>query len=106
MIREAGHPLHVGLCDKQGRAHPLDGDAETSRHGVSVFSIQPGTARTEMARGFWTFKPEIFEEGRDVSTDPATELMFFLVSGKADAVSRRFFAFRKIQERWRNEARK
>jgi NAD(P)-dependent dehydrogenase (short-subunit alcohol dehydrogenase family) len=74
---------------------------ELKKSGVSVFSIQPGTVRTAMAEELlpspealsWLpwFK-KIFDEGGDVTAVPATELVIFLASGKADALSGRFFA--------------
>jgi NAD(P)-dependent dehydrogenase (short-subunit alcohol dehydrogenase family) len=74
---------------------------ELRKSGVSVFSIQPGTVRTAMAEELlasteglrWLpwFK-QIVDEGGDVTADPATELVLFLASGKADALSGRFFA--------------
>ena len=73
---------------------------ETREHGVSVFAIQPGTVRTAMAEDLlhseasarWLpwFKT-IFDQGQDVSTDPAAELVLYLASGAADALSGRFF---------------
>ncbi len=74
---------------------------ETKQYGVSLFSIQPGTVRTAMAEKVLGSKngsrwlpwfEKIFEEGQDVTTEPATELVLFLASGKADALSGRFFA--------------
>src|SRR5262249_19696078 len=74
---------------------------ELKNSGVSVFAIQPGTVRTAMAEDLlnspdklqWLpwFK-KIFDEGADVTTDPATQLVMFLASGKADPLSGRFFA--------------
>src|SRR5262249_14415586 len=74
--------------------------AELQNSGVSVFAIQPGTVRTAMAQELlaspeslrWLpwFK-KIFDEGGDVTTEPATQLVLFLASGKADALSGRFF---------------
>ena len=34
---------------------------------------------------------QIFDEGGDVTADPATKLVLFLALGKADALSGRFF---------------
>ncbi len=74
---------------------------ELKKPGVSVFSIQPGTVRTAMAedllastegRRWLPWFKQIFDEGQDVTADPATELVLFLASGKADALSGRFFA--------------
>jgi NAD(P)-dependent dehydrogenase (short-subunit alcohol dehydrogenase family) len=74
---------------------------ELRQHGVSVFAIQPGTVRTTMAEELmgseagkrWLpwFK-KIFDEARDDSSRPGEELVLHLASGKADALSGRFFA--------------
>ena len=75
--------------------------AETKQSGVSLFSIQPGTVRTAMAQDLldspegarWMpWFQKIFDEGGDVTTDPATSLVLFLASGAADELSGRFFA--------------
>jgi NAD(P)-dependent dehydrogenase (short-subunit alcohol dehydrogenase family) len=75
--------------------------AELKEHGVSVFAIQPGTVKTAMAEELmqsetgqrWLpwFK-RIFDEGRDDSAKPGEEVVLYLASGKADALSGRFFA--------------
>ena len=74
---------------------------ELRPHGVSVFAIQPGTVRTALAEDLiaseagtrWMpwFK-QIFDEGRDDSTQPGTDLVLYLASGAADSLSGRFFA--------------
>ncbi len=74
---------------------------ELRPHDVSVFAIQPGTVRTAMAgdlmaseagvRWMPWFK-KIFDEGRDDSTQPGTDLVLYLASGAADSLSGRFFA--------------
>ena len=74
---------------------------EVRQHGVSVFSIQPGTVRTAMAEELmqsesgkrWLpwFK-KIFDEKRDDSSLPGENLVQYLASGKADALSGRYFA--------------
>jgi NAD(P)-dependent dehydrogenase (short-subunit alcohol dehydrogenase family) len=74
---------------------------EVRPHGVSVFAIQPGTVRTALAEELmrseagarWMpwFK-KIFDEGRDVTAVPGTELVLYLASGMADALSGRYFA--------------
>ena len=75
--------------------------AEARKSGVSLFAIQPGTVRTAMAQELldsaegarWLpWFQKIFEEGGDVTADPATSLVLFLASGKADELSGRFFA--------------
>jgi NAD(P)-dependent dehydrogenase (short-subunit alcohol dehydrogenase family) len=75
--------------------------AEARESGVSLFAIQPGTVRTAMAQELldspeasrWLpWFQKIFDEGGDVTADPATSLVLFLASGKADELSGRFFA--------------
>ena len=74
---------------------------EARKSGVSLFSIQPGTVRTAMAKELldspegsrWLpWFQKIFDEGGDVTSDPAMSLVLFLASGKADELSGRFFA--------------
>jgi NAD(P)-dependent dehydrogenase (short-subunit alcohol dehydrogenase family) len=74
---------------------------ELRPHGVSVFAIQPGTVRTAMAeellqseagKRWLPWFQKIFDEGRDVSSEPAEELILYLASGQADALSGRMFA--------------
>jgi len=74
---------------------------ELRKSGVSVFAIQPGTVRTAMAEevlaspealSWLPWFKKIFDEGEDVTTVPATELVLFLASGRADELSGRFFA--------------
>jgi 3-oxoacyl-[acyl-carrier protein] reductase len=73
---------------------------EVQDYGISVFSIHPGTVRTAMAEGLmcpasgikyipW-FK-KIFDEHRDEPIGPAANLVLYLASGKADALSGRLF---------------
>ena len=73
---------------------------EARSHGVAVFAIQPGTVRTAMAeelmqseagRKWMPWFAQIFEEKKDVTTEPAVKLVRFLASGQADALSGRFF---------------
>ncbi len=74
---------------------------ELRKHSVYAFAIQPGTVRTAMAQELidseagqrWLpwFK-KIFDEGRDDSTRPGEELIVYLASGKADALTGRFFS--------------
>lgn len=73
---------------------------ELRKTGVTVFAIQPGTVRTAMAdelmsseagaRWLPWFK-KIFDDGRDDAPDPGVELVLYLASGQADALSGRFF---------------
>jgi NAD(P)-dependent dehydrogenase (short-subunit alcohol dehydrogenase family) len=70
--------------------------AETTEHGISIFAIHPGTVRTAMWETILAspeldrWKPglrKIFERGRDIAPDRAADLVVFLASGKADALS-------------------
>ena len=73
---------------------------EVRPHGISIFAIQPGTVRTAMAEELmrseagtrWLpwFK-KIFDEGRDDAMGAGSELVLYLASGQADALSGRFF---------------
>jgi NAD(P)-dependent dehydrogenase (short-subunit alcohol dehydrogenase family) len=74
--------------------------AEVAGKGVSVFAIEPGTVRTAMAdialgsedgRRWMPWFREIFEQGMDVPPDRAAGLVTLLASGRADALSGRFF---------------
>jgi NAD(P)-dependent dehydrogenase (short-subunit alcohol dehydrogenase family) len=73
---------------------------EAREHGVSVFAVQPGTVRTalaedvldsESARRWLPWFQTIFEKGRDVTAEPAVELVRLLASGAADGLSGRMF---------------
>jgi NAD(P)-dependent dehydrogenase (short-subunit alcohol dehydrogenase family) len=77
--------------------------AETVEHGISVFAIHPGTVRTAMWETVLAspeldkWKPglrRIFERGRDIAPDRAANLVAFLASGKADALSGCFISVR------------
>jgi NAD(P)-dependent dehydrogenase (short-subunit alcohol dehydrogenase family) len=76
-------------------------DAEVAEQGVHVFAIQPGTVRTAMAdtllnsgeaRRWIPFLADVFERGQDVPPERAAELVVFLASGRADALSGKFLA--------------
>jgi len=73
---------------------------EVREHGVSVFAIQPGTVRTAMAeellkspegKRWLPWLVNIFEEGRGDMFEPGVDLMRYLASGRADALSGRMF---------------
>ena len=74
---------------------------ELRKHNVFAFAMTPGTVKTAMAEELmqsevgqrWLpwFK-KIFDEGRDNSSRPGEELIVYLASGKADALTGRFFA--------------
>jgi len=70
---------------------------ETKEHRGSVFAIHPGLVRTAMTEG-GAESPEIekwlgdglrraLAEGRDVPAERAADLVLFLASGQADALS-------------------
>jgi NAD(P)-dependent dehydrogenase (short-subunit alcohol dehydrogenase family) len=74
--------------------------AEVAEHGVNVFAIEPGTVRTDMAeyaleseagQRWMPWFRDIFEQGRDVPPYHAAPLVTLLASGRADALSGRFF---------------
>ncbi len=74
--------------------------SEVAEHGVKVFAIEPGTVRTAMAeyaleseegQRWMPWFRDIFEQGRDVPPDQAARLVTLLASGRADALSGRFF---------------
>lgn len=75
--------------------------AEVRPHGITVFAIQPGTVRTAMAEQLLASKEgekwlpwfkQIFEQGRDETTEPGTNLVVRLASGAADDQSGAFLS--------------
>jgi NAD(P)-dependent dehydrogenase (short-subunit alcohol dehydrogenase family) len=72
--------------------------AETRRHGVMVFAIDPGLVRTAMSESALSCgQPSIehwftdaFAHQEDVSTEPAATLVVHLASGAADVLSGRY----------------
>jgi len=73
---------------------------EAGEHGVRVFAIEPGTVRTTMAehaleseegQRWLLWLGEAFKRGEDVPPDHAANLVVLLASGRADALSGRFF---------------
>jgi NAD(P)-dependent dehydrogenase (short-subunit alcohol dehydrogenase family) len=74
--------------------------AEAAEHGVKVFAIEPGTVRTAMAeyaleseagRRWMPWFQDVFKQRRDVPPYHAARLVTLLASGRADALSGRFF---------------
>jgi NAD(P)-dependent dehydrogenase (short-subunit alcohol dehydrogenase family) len=70
--------------------------AETGAHGVSVFAVHPGPVRTAIWASLLSdeakrYMPDMFEyasqEGSGVPPERAAELVLFLASGQADALS-------------------
>jgi NAD(P)-dependent dehydrogenase (short-subunit alcohol dehydrogenase family) len=75
--------------------------AETKDYGLSIFAIQPGIVRSSMNDYLLTLPimrerhpwfHQLFEEGRDHSTELAVGLVVALAAGKADALSGRFIS--------------
>lgn len=71
--------------------------AETSRHGVMVFAINPGLVRTAMSEAALTsgessveqFFQDAFANEKDVSAELPATLVVYLASGAADVLSGR-----------------
>jgi hypothetical protein len=73
---------------------------ETAELGVKVFAIEPGTVRTAMAefalesaegKRWLPWLRDVFEKQQDVPAERPARLVSLLASGKADALSGRFF---------------
>jgi NAD(P)-dependent dehydrogenase (short-subunit alcohol dehydrogenase family) len=68
---------------------------ELQPDGVRVFPLRPGLVRTAMveeARHRLPFIQQMLDEGRAVTPEVVADLVVFLVSGKADALSGRLFS--------------
>jgi NAD(P)-dependent dehydrogenase (short-subunit alcohol dehydrogenase family) len=68
---------------------------EARPHGVSVFPIRPGIVRTamaEQARHRLPFVQKLLDDGLEVTPSVVADLVLFLASGKADALSGRVFS--------------
>ena len=71
---------------------------EVKPHGISAFSIQPGTIRTRMAETllasnaakYVPFLADIFKNGQDETPEKAAALVSYLASGRGDARSGQF----------------
>lgn len=72
---------------------------EVRPHGVSVFAMHPGAVQTPMhdellataGQQWLPWLEYIFQHGQDQTTEPGANLVLFLASGKADALSGRLF---------------
>ena len=76
---------------------------EAAQHGVKVFAIEPGTVRTAMSEDaleseegqrWLPWFGEVFQRAEDVPPDHAADLVVLLASGRADALSGRFFTIK------------
>jgi 3-oxoacyl-[acyl-carrier protein] reductase len=80
---------------------------ELAPHGVQVFPISPGVVRTNMVeqvRHRVAAVQSYLDEGRDVAPEAAAELVAFLASGRADALSGRLFSVGRDWEQMLHEA--
>lgn len=74
---------------------------ELQPHGVSVFPIRPGLVRTAMSEEGRRAIPmiqKLFDDGWDVTPDVVADLVLFLASGKADALSGCLFSVKEDLE--------
>jgi NAD(P)-dependent dehydrogenase (short-subunit alcohol dehydrogenase family) len=73
---------------------------DTRAHGISVFAFHPGVVRTSMVMSLIE-SPDVLKElrdrfrslldqGRDTPIERCAQMLLFLVSGRADALSGRF----------------
>jgi NAD(P)-dependent dehydrogenase (short-subunit alcohol dehydrogenase family) len=76
---------------------------EAGANGVRVFAIEPGTVSTTMAeyaleseegKRWLPWFGEIFKRGEDLPPNHAADLVVLLASGRADALSGRFFTIK------------
>jgi len=67
---------------------------ELEPYGLGVFSIHPGAVRTAMVEEARHIVPVVQQtlDANEVKPDVAADLVLFLASGKADALSGRFFS--------------
>ena len=101
--------------------------ADTGARGITVFAMHPGTVRTPLndqaltlGSAYISAVPEsareqhsviqfvhgfrrIFEQGRDTPIERSVQLLLFLASGKADALSGRFIG---VSEDWASMAQR
>lgn len=96
------HPYSTSYaCSKTALVRLTEGLAkELEPHGVKVFAVGPPAILTEMTKfimndpGGKQWRPgfeELFTEGRDHPPELVADLVLELLSGRADALSGRFF---------------
>lgn len=76
---------------------------ETRDHGIAVFALYPGLVRTALLDGaLHCGEPSIealfqrlLAQGDDIPAECAADLVVFLATGRADALSGRFFSARE-----------
>lgn len=72
---------------------------EARPHGISVFAMHPGAVQTPMneellakaGKQWHPWLEYVFQQGQDQTTEPGTNMVLFLASGKADPLSGRLF---------------
>jgi len=81
--------------------------ADIQAHGVTVFAFHPGMVRTSMLdyltspdvpKAVQAFFHSALSQGRDVPIDRSAQMLLFLVSGRADALSGRFIRAQDNEE--------
>ena len=81
---------------------------DTRAHGIAVFAFHPGAVRTSMLEHL-TASPDVPQEigdrfralvnkGQDTPIERCVEMLLFLVSGRADALSGRFIRAQDNEE--------
>lgn len=105
-VGNSGGPYLSAYCISKGALTRFTETlaAETKEYGISVFAIGPGHVRTAMTEagagspedekwfgGYWA---RSFAEGRDNPPERGAELVLFLASGRADALSGCYFHVR------------
>jgi NAD(P)-dependent dehydrogenase (short-subunit alcohol dehydrogenase family) len=81
--------------------------ADIQAHGVTVFAFHPGMVRTSMVayltspnapKAVQALFHSLLSQGRDVPIERSAQMLLFLVSGKADALSGRFIRTQDNEE--------
>jgi len=81
--------------------------ADIQAHGVTVFAFHPGMVRTSMLDSLTSpdvpnavqaFFSSLLSQGRDVPIERSAQMLLFLVSGRADALSGRFIRAQDNEE--------
>jgi len=81
--------------------------ADIQAHGVTVFAFHPGMVRTSMLDALTSpdvpnavqaYFSSLLSQGRDVPIERSAQMLLFLVSGRADALSGRFIRAQDNEE--------
>jgi NAD(P)-dependent dehydrogenase (short-subunit alcohol dehydrogenase family) len=79
---------------------------ELAPHGIQVFAIRPGVVRTQMVEAVRSHVPVVqkfLDEGRDVPPEATADLVEYIASGKADALSGCVLS---VEENWNEMVRR